>query len=633
MFLALYVIHHIASAFFFCTVVAMLPLQSFPKRSRFYNILGWVAIIFSVITFLVGGLLYFTYTWQLFSFWAIGALLSWLAAIFLLAQSLSKRPFVPQLATKILLTPLAMTAAVLSLEQPPLLGTSEVIVYALVGGGIIFLWHYINVSRLHRKRLAKGAISILTISGILGIFLVHQHLSYLPGVMSMNMTSDQMQMNTISMKSVADLTAPKTATHVDHFNLVASAQTVKLSSGTTVDAWTFGGTSPGPTLRVTQGDLVEVVVTNHLNVPTTIHWHGIDLDNADDGVAGVTQNAILPGKTYTYRFIAKDAGTYWYHSHEAPADQIPKGLYGTVVIQPKHPKNERDEVIAIHTWKTNTGNRLTFNTADTLVRSSFSPGTKVRLRITNTDAHERWVQLLGTSFKVAALDGQDITNPTYLNADRIEVAAGGRVDITFTMPPSPVQIGAPDNPDGPAILFSADGTGSRIAAQPNAPIFDMMSYGTKIPGALTINSHFDKSYDINADQYIGFFDGQFGIVHDLNGKLLPYTKMLIVHEGDVVKLTFRNRTVVNHPMHLHGHHFTVLSHNGKPYTGSTVRLDTLQTKPGDTWVVGFVADNPGIWMSHCHNLNHAAQGMDLMIGYDNVTTPYTFGPATPNKPE
>ena len=106
-------------------------------------------------------------------------------------------------------------------------------------------------------------------------------------------------------------------------------------SGEEVRGYTLNGTSPGPALRVHQGDLVEVTLRN-VDVPdgVTLHWHGVDVPNAEDGVAGVTQDAVGPGEEYVYRFVAEDAGTYWYHSHQVSHAQVRGGLFGTLVVLP-----------------------------------------------------------------------------------------------------------------------------------------------------------------------------------------------------------------------------------------------------------------------------------------------------------
>jgi FtsP/CotA-like multicopper oxidase with cupredoxin domain len=106
-----------------------------------------------------------------------------------------------------------------------------------------------------------------------------------------------------------------------------------------------------------------------------------------------------------------------------------------------------------------------------------------------------------------------------------------------------------------------------------------------------------------------------------------------VREGDLVKTTFVNRSFMDHPMHLHGHHVLVLSRNGERVSGSPWWSDTLNVAPGESYEVAFRADNPGIWMDHCHNLDHAAEGMTMHLGYEGVTTPFEAGRATGNRPE
>jgi FtsP/CotA-like multicopper oxidase with cupredoxin domain len=148
-----------------------------------------------------------------------------------------------------------------------------------------------------------------------------------------------------------------------------------------------------------------------------------------------------------------------------------------------------------------------------------------------------------------------------------------------------------------------------------------------------LSSRFDRNFLMVLDNKIGFYDGKIHVVFTINGKIFPETPMFMVKEGELVKATFVNQSVIPHPMHLHGHHMLVLSHNGSPVTGSPWWVDSLNVAPGDTYEVGFRADNPGIWMDHCHNLEHAAVGMSMHLAYEGVTTPFEVGHATQNKPE
>ena len=125
--------------------------------------------------------------------------------------------------------------------------------------------------------------------------------------------------------SVPDLHGP-TGSPDARFTLTAHEATIRLASGREVDALTFDGRSPGPELRVPQGDLVEVTLANEdVDVGVTIHWHGVDVPNAEDGVAGVTQDAVLPGERHVYRFRAEQVGTFWYHTHQVSSKEVRRG--------------------------------------------------------------------------------------------------------------------------------------------------------------------------------------------------------------------------------------------------------------------------------------------------------------------
>lgn len=133
--------------------------------------------------------------------------------------------------------------------------------------------------------------------------------------------------------------------------------------------------------------------------------------------------------------------------------------------------------------------------------------------------------------------------------------------------------------------------------------------------------------------YLGNYNGKTSQLWAINGEGFPNTPTFMVQEGDIVKTTIVNRSFADHPMHLHGHHMHVLSKNGKPLSGSPLVLDTLLVEPGDIYEVAFLADNPGLWMDHCHNLEHAALGMTMHLAYENVTTPFTIGTDSGNHPE
>ena len=133
--------------------------------------------------------------------------------------------------------------------------------------------------------------------------------------------------------------------------LTAEKAPVRLASGQEVNAWTFNGRAPGPELRVRRGDLVQVTLVNKdIGDGVTIHWHGLDVPNAEDGVAGVTQNAVEPGGRYVYRFRPEQVGTFWYHTHQDASQGVRQGLFGALVIDPKQRPRGVDLALPVHTF-------------------------------------------------------------------------------------------------------------------------------------------------------------------------------------------------------------------------------------------------------------------------------------------
>jgi FtsP/CotA-like multicopper oxidase with cupredoxin domain len=454
-----------------------------------------------------------------------------------------------------------------------------------------------------------------------------------------------MTMAMAGMRSVAELTGPRDQPPDVRYTLTAMPKRIRLSSGAVVDAWTFNGQVPGPTLRVHQGDLVEVTLVNRLpDQGVTVHWHGVDVPNASDGVAGVTQDAVPPGGRFVYRFRATQVGSFWYHSHQAASQEVARGLFGPLVILPAGAPDTGaglDLAVMAHEWPTAHGKVVAFGTWDTLRRKAVPPGTPVRLRLVNTSDNTTWgaadkqprtLTLAGTPFKVTAIDGTDVHQPSELKNVRLPMGIGGRYDLSFAMPDHPVRLTDLANPTA-GLLLSPDARGHAAPVPADAPTFDPAGYGQPAPTPFDLASRFDRRFRLVLDDGPGFYDGHLGLLPKINGHVFPDTPMLMVRQGDLVTTTIVNRSHNDHPMHLHGHHVLVLSRNGTPTRGSPWWADTVEVLPGEVITVAFRADNPGIWMDHCHNLQHAAQGMVLHLGYAGVTSPYQVGHATDNRPD
>jgi FtsP/CotA-like multicopper oxidase with cupredoxin domain len=422
-------------------------------------------------------------------------------------------------------------------------------------------------------------------------------------------------------RSVASLKADPARKADVSVTLTTRKERFRLASGQQVDGYTVNGTSPGPTIRAVEGQLVEVRLVN-ASVPdgVTLHWHGVDVPNAEDGVAGVTQDAVGVGQSYTYRFVADHAGTYWYHSHQVSHAQVQRGLLGALVITPRAPDPAiRDEVALLHIYdgrQTLNGRRKAESQVDV------PAGTRVRVRVINTDNGAASVWSSGSPYKVLAIDGYDLNAPTPLTDRVVRLTAGARVDVEVTAP-ARVELGG----SGSVVV----GSGAPATPKPRIQL-DLLTYGS--PAALPFDpAKATRRFDYSIGRRPGFVDGKPGLWWSINGHLFPDVPMYVVEEGDVVRMTIENHSRDVHPMHLHGHHAVVLSRDGVKATGSPWWVDSLDVASGHSYEVAFLADNPGVWMDHCHNLPHASQGLVAHLMYAGVTEPFRVGGKADNQPE
>ena len=187
------------------------------------------------------------------------------------------------------------------------------------------------------------------------------------------------------------------------------------------EVWSYDGRVPGPLLRAKQGERLRVLLANALPQASTVHWHGIRLPNAMDGVPHLTQKPVLPGGEFLYEFTLPDAGTYWYHPHERSQEQVARGLYGALIVdEPQPPEVDRDETWVLSDWrldKTATdvadfdsnrfdlshggriGNTVTINGRFTPIGGEFAlrSGERIRLRLINAAIKDREIAARGES--------------------------------------------------------------------------------------------------------------------------------------------------------------------------------------------------------------------------------------------
>jgi FtsP/CotA-like multicopper oxidase with cupredoxin domain len=429
-------------------------------------------------------------------------------------------------------------------------------------------------------------------------------------------------------RSVASLKADPNARAGRDVTLVARKRELRLAPGRSVDGYTLNGQSPGPLIRVTQGQLIQVRLVNE-SVPDgiTLHWHGVDVPNAEDGVAGVTQDAVGIGEQFTYRFVANQAGTFWYHSHQVSHEQVRRGLFGALVVEPPTPSADVVDVPAVVHQYGGTG---TVNGREGDVRVAVPPGKRARVRVVNTDNGPMSVWVGGAPFRVVAVDGTDLNRPPPVKDTSVLVTAGGRADLEVAMPAdaSPVRV----HLGGSAgLVLGGASDGNPAVPQPTRTL-NLLSYGA--PARLRFDPESaDRRFEYRVGRRPGFLDGRPGLWWTVNGHMYPDVPMFVVAEGDVVRMRVSNNSGEVHPMHLHGHHAVVLSRNGVRATGSPWWVDSLNVGNGESYEIAFVANNPGIWMDHCHNLPHARQGLVAHLMYEGVSTPFAVGGKASNQPE
>jgi FtsP/CotA-like multicopper oxidase with cupredoxin domain len=368
----------------------------------------------------------------------------------------------------------------------------------------------------------------------------------------------------------------------------------------------LNGSVPGPLLRVDQGDHVEVTLINQLPESTTLHWHGVMVPNATDGVAGVTQDAVQPGATYQYDFIANEAGTFWYHTHQQTGEQLPLGMFGPLVVVPAGGiAQQNDYTLMLH----GTSGTVSINGAPDNLHLDALPGDTVRLRIINAvapamDGGPEAPVLVGAPYQVASLDGRDLVAPDVLGPTRIPLGMGQRADLVFTMPASGsvslIDTEITGEVTAVQKLFFGDaqprlasvtiGSGDPPSTEASAlPLFEAQHYGAPADDWLASATP-DQIVPVVLGENPGIRDGRPQLIHTINGNASPNVPPIVVSEGQIVRLHIVNTTSEYHPMHLHGHVLRVIAIDRQSLQGTPIHLDSVLVGPWQTVDVAFGAN-------------------------------------------
>ena len=218
--------------------------------------------------------------------------------------------------------------------------------------------------------------------------------------------------------------------------------------------WSYNGQMPGPTIRAAVGATVAVEVLNQLEEATSVHWHGLRIDNAMDGVPGVTQDPIQPGERFTYLLKLSEAGTYWYHPHLNAGEQMERGLKGVLIVDPPEELPwSQDLVWLIDDWRLQKDGTIypRFNSPHDLMHDGrwgnvvtvngqwkpevpVAPGERIRLRLINgANARVFLPYFGGLSATVIAVDGRPVS--AVFSLKNFPLAPGNRIDLDLSIPP------------------------------------------------------------------------------------------------------------------------------------------------------------------------------------------------------
>ncbi len=451
------------------------------------------------------------------------------------------------------------------------------------------------------------------------------------------------------------------------FTLTATETSLDLG-GRTVKSWAYGDTLPGKEVRVTAGDILDLTLANHLRVSTTLHSHGVRMRCDMDGVPDLTQHPIKPGADFTYRFAMEHPGTYWLHSHSGM--QLDRGLYAPLIVEdPKEPLSyDKEWVVVLDDWVDGVsgstpdgvlaqlrkgkprpmgmdmGEDAAHEDSDgsagpsRVMRDSHSrlldseggnvdypyylvngrlpkapsvfrarPGDRIRLRIINAGGDTAFRVALGDhKMTVTHTDGYPVE---HRKTDALLLGMAERYDVLITAKDGVFPLVAlAEGKDARALAVLRTGSGRLPGPSVHPDELD----GRVVPARRLVPDESVALSDRDPDRElrIRLTGGMKKFDWSFDHKPFSMEQRHPVREGERVRLTLINATDMWHPMHLHGHTFAVVGINA-----AGARKDTSYVLPHRKIVVDFDADNPGLWMLHCHNQYHSESGMMTILGY------------------
>ena len=414
-------------------------------------------------------------------------------------------------------------------------------------------------------------------------------------------------------------------------NLEASVAQVEIAPGRRVEAWTYNGGLPGPLIRLRVGDRLIVHFTNRLPAATTVHWHGLRIPIQMDGVPDHSQPEVKPGESFTYDFIVPDAGLYWYHPHVMSAAQVGFGLYGAFLVD--DPAEEiavaEEHVLVLSDIDLTAADRL--EAADTGGSAGMAFGREGNVVLVNGRNHprvsvrtgvpQRWRIVNAAKSRYFEFDPGEGQRFTKIGGDGglqeyatehefLVLAPGERADVFITpraAPGAEIAVGSRlfDRGYGSVEGRLGEQLFTMVMADAPAPATPMT-----LPTVTRPIAPVDQAGAVPIAIEFGISQAPGGAFnYTINGKRLGQFKPVQATVGDTQIWTITNPTPWSHPFHLHGFFFQVLDTNGEP-TRPLAWKDTVSVPfKGSVRLIVRYDDRPGMWMFHCHILDHADGGL------------------------
>src|SRR5436190_7018262 len=412
-------------------------------------------------------------------------------------------------------------------------------------------------------------------------------------------------------------------TNTLYYKLTASEFEWAITEEKKIRAWGFNNQLPGPVLTAKKGDTLIIKVKNDLAEPTVVHWHGIRVPASMDGT-GEVQRPIQPGEEFEYRFAVPDSGTFWYHSHQNETVQMERGMYGALIVEDDaDPVVDADKVFMIDDMKLNRDNsfkegnffsrwaeRHDGRQGDTLlIHGKENPvinvqaGQTERWRFINSSSARYFVlHLDGRSFRIIGTDGGLVEKP--VTATEVLITPGERVDIL-----------AGPFAEGETFPIESLPYNRSTFLKAKREQFATVKVGKFKPSVALIPDILKKieplaPKDADVTRKITLAVGpslKHGIDFLVNGTMHANDKPVYVGELQVWEVF--NTSLMDHPFHLHGYFFQVLEDKSKA-PDYLAWKDTINLKPRSKVKIAWVPDNrPGMWMYHCHIIEHHEAGM------------------------